>query len=85
VLAYPLFARLVAAGEAAVPGDAVRAWVAGRAVATAAEPAARLFDALRRDGAPSVTQDDLKAMMAGVLLSHPGLEFLQETPEFQDR
>jgi serine/threonine-protein phosphatase 2A regulatory subunit B'' len=85
VLAYPLFARLVAAGEAAVPCDAVRAWVAGRAVATAAEPAARLFDALRRDGAPAVTQDDLKAMMAGVLLSHPGLEFLQETPEFQDR
>ena len=24
-------------------------------------------------------------MMAGILLSHPGLEFLQETPEFQDR
>lgn len=54
--------------------------------------AADLYDAvgmrvqvLCRDGATSVTQADLKSMMAGILLSHPGLEFLQDTPEFQDR
>lgn len=40
---------------------------------------------LCKDGATSVTQADLKSMMAGILLSHPGLEFLQDTPEFQDR
>ena len=32
-----------------------------------------------------VTADGLKALLAGVLLSHPGLEFLQDAPEFQDR
>ncbi len=44
-----------------------------------------MFDILRKEGCSAVTQADLKSMMAGILLSHPGLEFLQETPEFQDR
>jgi len=50
-----------------------------------AEPVVRMFDILRKEGCGYVTQADLKSMMAGILLSHPGLEFLQETPEFQDR
>ena len=48
-------------------------------------PVRRMFDILRKDGCQYVAPDDLKTMMAGILLSHPGLEFLQETPEFQDR
>ena len=44
-----------------------------------------MFDILRKEGCSHVAPDDLKSMMAGILLSHPGLEFLQETPEFQDR
>ena len=49
------------------------------------EPVVRLYDILRKEGLDYVSQEDLKSMMAGILLSHPGLEFLQETPEFQDR
>ena len=49
------------------------------------EPAVRLYDILRKEAVDYVSQEDLKSMMAGILLSHPGLEFLQETPEFQDR
>jgi hypothetical protein len=49
------------------------------------EPVVRMFDILRKDGCNFISQDDLKSMLAGILLSHPGLEFLQETPEFQDR
>ena len=45
----------------------------------------QMFDILRKDAADFVQQEDMKSMMAGILLSHPGLEFLQETPEFQDR
>lgn len=45
----------------------------------------RMYDILRKEGRCYVAPDDLKSMMAGILLSHPGLEFLQETPEFQDR
>ena len=44
-----------------------------------------MFDILRKEGLEYVSQEDLKSMMAGILLSHPGLECLQETPEFQDR
>jgi len=49
------------------------------------EPIVRLFDLLRKEDANCVTQADLKQMLNGILLSHPGLEFLQETPEFQER
>ena len=56
-----------------------------RAQVIQAEPVVRMFDILRKEGCGYVTQADLKSMMAGILLSHPGLEFLQETPEFQDR
>eukprot|EP00873_Tetraselmis_striata_P045230 jgi/Tetstr1/465494/TSEL_000879.t1 len=49
------------------------------------EPAERLFHALRSEGAAHVVQDNFKHMMQVVLTRHPGLEFLQETPEFQER
>ena len=49
------------------------------------DPVRRMFDILRKENCFYVAPDDLKSMMAGILLSHPGLEFLQETPEFQDR
>lgn len=49
------------------------------------EPVVRMFDIFRSDGRNHVMQSDLKSMLAGILLSHPGLEFLQDTPEFQDR
>ena len=45
----------------------------------------RLFDVLRQDGSSVIKQEDLKSMMAGILACHRGLEFLHETPEFQDR
>lgn len=45
----------------------------------------RLFDVLRSEDSDSVGQEELKTMLNGILLSHPGLEFLQETPEFQER
>ena len=50
-----------------------------------AEPVVRLYSILRKEPNDYITQDDLKNMLTGILLAHPGLEFLQETPEFQDR
>lgn len=49
------------------------------------DPVRRMYDILRKENCQYVCPEDLKSMMAGILLSHPGLEFLQETPEFQDR
>ena len=56
-----------------------------RLYAAQVEPVVRMFDILRSEGRNWVVQGDLKSMLAGILLSHPGLEFLQDTPEFQDR
>ena len=57
----------------------------GRWCLAQAEPVVRMYDILRAGDASHIAQADLKSMMAGILLSHPGLEFLQDTPEFQDR
>jgi len=35
--------------------------------------------------AHAVVPEDMRPLLAGILLSHPGLEFLQEAPEFQER
>ena len=45
--------------------------------AVQAEPVVRMFEILRKDECQWVAQADLKSMLAGILLSHPGLEFLQ--------
>ncbi|KAK9806607.1 hypothetical protein WJX73_008526 [Symbiochloris irregularis] len=84
VLAYPLFSKLVVPSASMVTRDAVESWLQRHKVLQS-EPVVRLFDILRKEGLEYVSQEDLKSMMAGILLSHPGLEFLQETPEFQDR
>lgn len=84
VLAYPLFSKLVVPGQSVVSRDAIETWLQKHRCLQS-EPVVRLFDILRKEGVDYVSQDDLKSMMAGILLSHPGLEFLQETPEFQDR
>ena len=57
----------------------------GGCVGAQLEAVARMFEVLRKDGALYLVQDDFKSMMSGILLGHPGLEFLQDTPEFQDR
>jgi hypothetical protein len=40
---------------------------------------------LRQGLTAHVTPADLRPVLAGILVSHPGLEFLQDSPEFQDR
>eukprot|EP00899_Mesostigma_viride_P026122 jgi/Mesvir1/6695/Mv13729-RA.1 len=50
-----------------------------------ADPAARVFHCLRQPGARVLTQDDFRPILRELLATHPGLEFLQDTPEFQDR
>jgi len=49
------------------------------------EPVVRLFHALRSEGSNHIVQENFKHLMLTVLTRHPGLEFLQETPEFQER
>jgi serine/threonine-protein phosphatase 2A regulatory subunit B'' len=49
------------------------------------DTAARAFETLRQEGASYVTHADMKPLMLDLLASHPGLDFLREAPEFQER
>lgn len=50
-----------------------------------ADMATRVFKVLKQPNNNFLVQDDLKPMMRELLIKHPGLEFLHDTPEFQDR
>jgi serine/threonine-protein phosphatase 2A regulatory subunit B'' len=45
----------------------------------------RLFSLIAKAGANHITPEDFKPMFSYLLEKHPGLEFLQQTPEFQER
>ncbi|CAJ2628473.1 probable serine/threonine protein phosphatase 2A regulatory subunit B''delta [Trifolium pratense] len=47
--------------------------------------ATQIFTILKQPQLNYLTQDDFKPVLRELLASHPGLEFLQSTPEFQER
>jgi serine/threonine-protein phosphatase 2A regulatory subunit B'' len=49
------------------------------------EVSKRLFKVITKPDSGAITIEDFKPIMRTLLDTHPGLEFLQATPEFQDR
>uniref|UniRef100_A0A2P2MPF6 Serine/threonine protein phosphatase 2A regulatory subunit B''beta-like isoform X2 n=1 Tax=Rhizophora mucronata TaxID=61149 RepID=A0A2P2MPF6_RHIMU len=47
--------------------------------------ATQIFTILKQPDLKYLTQEDFKPVLRELLATHPGLEFLQSTPEFQDR
>ncbi|XP_057959767.1 serine/threonine protein phosphatase 2A regulatory subunit B''alpha-like [Malania oleifera] len=47
--------------------------------------ATQIYMILKQPDCKYLTQDDFKHVLRELLASHPGLEFLQSTPEFQER
>ncbi|MBA0797025.1 hypothetical protein Gohar_007750 [Gossypium harknessii] len=47
--------------------------------------ATQIFTILKQPDLKYLTQDDFKPLLQELLATHPGLEFLQSTPEFQER
>ena len=47
--------------------------------------AKRVFKILAQPNSKHIVSDDFKPLFKNLLDTHPGLEFLQATPEFQDR
>ncbi|XP_037491371.1 serine/threonine protein phosphatase 2A regulatory subunit B''beta isoform X2 [Jatropha curcas] len=45
----------------------------------------RIFTVLKQPDKGYLTKDDFKPLLREILATHPGLEFLQNTPEFQER
>lgn len=84
-LAYPLLAKLAPGSDNfIIPVTTLQNWLVsvdfmGRA------PAQRAFDILRAPDRQAILPVDFRPLMAGILSSHPGLAFLQDSPEFQDR
>lgn len=78
-----LFSKLDPTGTGAVTQEAFTAF--WRAKLERADPSTRVFEVLRTGQANHLTHADLKPMMRVILDTHPGLEFLKEAPEFQER
>lgn len=49
------------------------------------ESTTQIFKILKQPDRKYLTQEDFKPVLRDLLASHPGLEFLQSTPEFQER
>ncbi|MCO5592340.1 hypothetical protein L7F22_046341 [Adiantum nelumboides] len=50
-----------------------------------ADTATRIFHVLKQLGKSYLTQEDFRPVLKELLATHHGLEFLQDTPEFQER
>ncbi|XP_002966764.2 probable serine/threonine protein phosphatase 2A regulatory subunit B''delta [Selaginella moellendorffii] len=47
--------------------------------------ASRIFNVLKKPDKKYITQEDFKPILKELLMTHRGLEFLHDTPEFQER
>ncbi|OMP12052.1 hypothetical protein COLO4_03491 [Corchorus olitorius] len=61
----------------------IKCWVDGNMLML--DIATQIFEILKQPGRKYLTQVDFKPVLRELLATHPGLEFLRSTPEFQDR
>ncbi|XWS39172.1 hypothetical protein CRYUN_Cryun18bG0027200 [Craigia yunnanensis] len=61
----------------------VNYWIGGNMLTM--DLATRIYTILKQPDCRYLTQDNFKPVLHELLASHPGLEFLQSTPEFQER
>ncbi|KAK7857281.1 serine/threonine protein phosphatase 2a regulatory subunit b''alpha [Quercus suber] len=67
-----------------LPSDGfIKYWVDGNMLTM--DAATKIFKILRQPECKYLTQVDFKPVLRELLATHPGLEFLQSTPEFQER
>ncbi|MFQ6620015.1 hypothetical protein Gotur_000104 [Gossypium turneri] len=83
-LSSALFRKIDVDWTGIVTRDAfVKYWVDGNMLTM--DIATQIFEILKRPGCKYLTQVDFKPVLRELLATHPGLEFLRNTPEFQDR
>ncbi|XP_038889903.1 serine/threonine protein phosphatase 2A regulatory subunit B''beta-like [Benincasa hispida] len=79
-----LFRKIDFNGTGIVSRDAfVDYWINGNMLTL--DIATQIFRILKQPDLKYLTQDDFKPVLRELLATHPGLEFLQSTPEFQER
>ncbi|XP_022892115.1 serine/threonine protein phosphatase 2A regulatory subunit B''beta-like [Olea europaea var. sylvestris] len=57
-------------------------WIIGNMLTK--DIAARIYAILKQSNLKYLTQDDFKPVLRELMATHPGLQFLQSTPQFQD-
>ncbi|CDY36971.1 BnaC09g17870D [Brassica napus] len=79
-----LFRKIDVDSTAIVTRDAfIKYWVDGHMLAM--DVASQIYNILRQPGCEYLRQADFKPVLDELLTTHPGLEFLRNTPEFQER
>ncbi|XP_010550352.1 PREDICTED: probable serine/threonine protein phosphatase 2A regulatory subunit B''delta [Tarenaya hassleriana] len=79
-----LFKKIDANNTGFVTREAfIEYWVKGNMLTM--DIATQIFKILKQPDQNYLVQDDFKPVLRELLATHPGLEFLQGTPEFQDR
>ncbi|KAH9698764.1 putative serine/threonine protein phosphatase 2A regulatory subunit B''gamma [Citrus sinensis] len=79
-----LFRKIDVNNTGLVTRDAfVDYWVNGSMLTM--DTATQIFSILKQPDLKYLTQEDFKPVLRELLATHPGLEFLQSTPEFQER
>ncbi|XVF81015.1 hypothetical protein PTKIN_Ptkin15bG0122400 [Pterospermum kingtungense] len=83
-LCSALFRKIDVDCSGIVTRDAfIKYWVDGNMLMM--DTATQIFEILKQPGCKHLTQVDFKPVLRELLATHPGLEFLRSTPEFQDR
>ncbi|XP_022997639.1 serine/threonine protein phosphatase 2A regulatory subunit B''beta-like [Cucurbita maxima] len=79
-----LFRKIDVNSTGTVTRDAfIEYWINGNMLTL--DIATQIFRILKQPDLKYLTQDDFKPVLRELLATHPGLEFLQSTPEFQER
>ncbi|GER44596.1 calcium-binding EF-hand family protein [Striga asiatica] len=79
-----LFRKMDVEGTGTVTRDAfVNYWINGNMLTK--DISAQIYTILKQPDVRHLAQDDFKPVLRELLATHPGLEFLQSTPEFQER
>ncbi|KAJ8899496.1 hypothetical protein K2173_018470 [Erythroxylum novogranatense] len=79
-----LFRKLDAGFTGTITKDVfVKYWMDGNMLTM--DIATQIFNILKQPGCKYLTQADFKLVLKELLATHPGLEFLHNTPEFQER
>ncbi|XP_075083905.1 serine/threonine protein phosphatase 2A regulatory subunit B''beta isoform X1 [Nicotiana tabacum] len=79
-----LFRKIDVDGTGIITRDAfVDYWINGNMLTK--DIATQIYTILKQPDLKHLTQDDFKPVLQELLATHPGLEFLRSTPEFQER
>ncbi|XP_010522572.1 PREDICTED: serine/threonine protein phosphatase 2A regulatory subunit B''alpha isoform X2 [Tarenaya hassleriana] len=83
-LSSSLFKKIDTDGTGVVTRDAfIKYWVDGNMLTM--DTASQIYNILRQPGCKYLRQDDFRPVLDELLATHPGLEFLRNTSEFQER